>query len=1303
MSRGSQTGHTRLDARDEDNVPDLVAEHPNSQDPAGNDVDIVTAVAAAGAGKRATATTSLLHRGPGAARVARTKRGAHARHAGRRGADGNDSDDAPDENEAENDATMLRLAKGVAPARPTRKPTPVIVGPSTSPRQGGTARKRARASDDDDDDGGEDRSQENGSRQRVGAVRVETAGRHGENEARSGRSAVTVVAPTTTRRPAERHLRKRPRSQSSERSDTSAVSRGGDDDDDAEDGGRGNGGDSSSAADANDDRNRRRKTPARAKARRQTLAASSSSASESDSGSARPVGARRGAGRPKARRVARHRRAREVERRDLDEFMGEQMLAIDIEADLTGDETPEHLVNLLMEWKRLYVSEVPRNPVERFRHDRTLFGAETDDDDLANAQLKPVYHSIVARIVNLTEALKRHHLIEAQPTAAPGDGTVAAATLDGAAARRVELYTIANKVNEAVGNAFYSILNNGKNHHNGDSRATAELPVELNCWTYVPPESDDMKTLMRLLVGMLQKAREFNFRRMGAKVFEAVYTKKLQYTRHWRPIMSMKDFVYFAICPFEHNMQLVSHLFDRKGNDTAVAEWLVNLQHETRFPILKPDRRIIAFETCILNVKENRTYSFDHPALPASMVAGQYIPLPYHVNRYHRQARRCVCKKRERLRREREEATSAAAAAADADDPAQSEIAPQDEWRYDVHMAPDAPEDEDEDDDPDHWFKPGEDDTWEDLYDKEARFLEQRNVARRTAAATVAGARAKRRRSDEEQVEVGAGGGGGGSGGAMVAGVPLVGARAKRNRGDEDQVEPRSGGGGGAAADADGSRGTENDGDARNQRRRTRGPESADRARRAPTIEDAREDDEDDADERELKGDPRRGGASGGASSGMGLGGGRTDREAVGGAREDRRDANEEAKDNSRRTRRRELNAVADEFVPKLKKLCAGCGEHYMRVRMLSFLKIFQAQRLLGVDVEWILAFMARMFFDVKEMENWQVFFILIGLAATGKSTLMGVLRAFFEQSQIGMFDERVEDRFPLMGVYKAAVILAFDIGRRFNLTQGVLHQVIVGESVEVFLKGKEPVSIPSWKAPMWWCCNVYPKFAASGGAMVRRIVSINFPYRVQKSDPELDKKIAAELPAIIYSCVHAFHSKLRAHKHENIWDVLPQSFQDQNDKTAADGNALESFLRDSARVLLSADGVYPWNDFKKDYRSAARDDGVFDAPLLTDTAFNDSFQRHHIVLQQTGQYFVDGQAFVGPHLLGVGPSIQQVELKRQRLAGTAAAAAAAANTVAQQHYNSTRNHVQSDPPANSRIGGGGGGGGAPRQAVGAQ
>jgi hypothetical protein len=1160
----------------------------------------------------------------------------------------------------------------------------------------------------------------------------------------------------------------------------------------------------------------------RHRVRSRSASGSSSGSDTGDSvGQAMVGGVVRGAGRSKVRNAARRRRVQEADQHDIAEFMGEQMMSNDIEADLTGDESPAQLVQLLLEWKRLWVTETPRNEVQRFRHDRTLFGAETDDDELANAQLKPVYHSIVARIVNLTEALKRHHLIEAEPTASPGDGAAAAVPLDSEAARRAELYTITNKVNEAVGNAFFSILNNGKNTHNGDSRAAAELPVELNCWTYVPPQSDDMKTMMRLLVGMLQKAREFGFRRMGAKVFEAVYTKKMQYTRHWRPIMSMKEFVYFAICPYDHNKELAAYLFDRKGNDTAVAEWLVNLQHETRFPILKPDRRIVAFDNCILNVKENRTYSFEHPALSASMVAGQYIALPYLVNLYHRQSRRCVCKKKERLRRERQEAINgalngantnanananslslttnvpanvAAAAAvsaattADTGTEKEVEIAPEDEWKYDVHMALDHSSDEDDDDDRVTSHHPVEDETWEDLYDKEATTFEaekkkatdtqERRKQRRERRTLRAEKRAQGGHAaagkqepdsdttDEEEEErkknkvaeaVAAAANGsiaaatarqkGGAGGG-------AGARSKRKRlADDSEMENDS------AANANHiSR-------SRAQKPRVRAPEKVTaaavvNATKTVTIEEATEEDKEedeaattgkkpphtndrerkawngrenkrendgdveDADERELKGDPKRGGrrvddvagVSGGgrggggerrhgrgfvagatphirdavagagisvagAGVGVGVAGDDNDDGFVAGVRDT--DANEEARDNSKRAHRRELNGIADVFVSKLKKLCVGCGEHYMRVRTMSFLKIFQTQRLLGIDVEWIRAFMGRMFFDVKEMENWQVFFILIGLAGTGKSTLMNVLRAFFEQSQIGMFDERVEERFPLMGVYKAAVILAFDIGRKFNMTQGVLQQVIVGESVEVFIKGKEPVSIANWKAPMWWCCNVYPHFVSSGGAMVRRIVSTNFPYVVEKSDPELDKKIGEELPAIIYSCVNAFHAKLRDHKRQNIWDVLPQSFKDQQTKTAINTNPLEGFLRNSERVHITPDGVYPWHEFKKDYRSSAREEGILDIPLLIDSFYNVSFKRHDIQLKETG-YFVnaiDGEPLNGPHLLGVKPSVQQIELKRQRLAGGGGGGQNYRNQAANNANNANQNAVAGAQP----------------------
>jgi hypothetical protein len=94
----------------------------------------------------------------------------------------------------------------------------------------------------------------------------------------------------------------------------------------------------------------------------------------------------------------------------------------------------------------------------------------------------------------------------------------------------------------------------------------------------VSGESKENIEIRPLLIElMMEKAHTFGFWRRGAQVYEA--------KEAIAPVMTMHEFVYYAIVPYDQNLELASLLFEARDIDRHAAERLASHADDMRFPI----------------------------------------------------------------------------------------------------------------------------------------------------------------------------------------------------------------------------------------------------------------------------------------------------------------------------------------------------------------------------------------------------------------------------------------------------------------------------------------------------------------------------------------------------------------------------------------------------------------------------------------------------------------------------------------------------------------------------------------------
>ena len=230
--------------------------------------------------------------------------------------------------------------------------------------------------------------------------------------------------------------------------------------------------------------------------------------------------------------------------------------------------------------------------------------------------------------------------------------------------------------------------------------------------------------------------------------------------------------------------------------------------------------------------------------------------------------------------------------------------------------------------------------------------------------------------------------------------------------------------------------------------------------------------------------------------------------------------------------------------------------------------------------VFWFFALLGRWFFNIKDFDDWQVAPLLLGMAGTGKSTILDMIKKAYPANKVPTMSNNIEGQFGLSSLWEGFSWIAPDVKYDFAGNQADLQCIISGESVSVAVKHKTARNV-IWKSPGIFGANEVPKFSDNAGSMSRRLVVIQFARLVQKQDGSLGRKLEKELPFFIMKAIKAYRHALQVHGTRGIWENLPPYFHETRGDLQETTNALVHFIRSDK--LARGDTMYmPAKEFKE-------------------------------------------------------------------------------------------------------------------------
>ena len=222
---------------------------------------------------------------------------------------------------------------------------------------------------------------------------------------------------------------------------------------------------------------------------------------------------------------------------------------------------------------------------------------------------------------------------------------------------------------------------------------------------------------------------------------------------------------------------------------------------------------------------------------------------------------------------------------------------------------------------------------------------------------------------------------------------------------------------------------------------------------------------------------------------------------------------------------------------------------------------IFQDQNLSEDVCRIVYAFMGRCIYEVNEMDSWEVVMFIKGVAGSGKSTIGKFLKDIYPPTDVFILSSNIEKKFGLSPIYDKLLFLCFEVKSNWGLDQGDFQCMISGEEVPVAIKHKTAIST-LWKVPGMLMGNeVAGSWLDAAGSMTRRLVLLEFLYKIKSMDTNLIKKIRERFAATLHKCNYAYRKLVDSCGSANIWEKLPDYFKMTQQHLAATINPLEDFL----------------------------------------------------------------------------------------------------------------------------------------------
>ena len=278
---------------------------------------------------------------------------------------------------------------------------------------------------------------------------------------------------------------------------------------------------------------------------------------------------------------------------------------------------------------------------------------------------------------------------------------------------------------------------------------------------------------------------------------------------------------------------------------------------------------------------------------------------------------------------------------------------------------------------------------------------------------------------------------------------------------------------------------------------------------------------------------------------------------------------------------------------------------------------IFEEQEFNTETCLWLFGLLGRGLYWGGERDNWQCCLYLLGYGGTGKSSLLKLLRQVYPIEHIGFLSNNVEKQWAISTLYKALLVIGYELKETFKLDQAEFQSMVSLEEVSVAEKHKKAHSA-EFKVPICVAGNeMVTYWRDASGSLARRIVSPRFARSIPKHKmrPRMFDDMMLEFPAFVQKINCAYRRITHLYSHREIHDVLPPQLKEMCSEAMESMNPLENFLKNGQVFFRDKDRFCKMTDFKKLFNSFCDSENIR-KPQWNREFYGNVFNRHNLKVE---------------------------------------------------------------------------------------
>ena len=212
--------------------------------------------------------------------------------------------------------------------------------------------------------------------------------------------------------------------------------------------------------------------------------------------------------------------------------------------------------------------------------------------------------------------------------------------------------------------------------------------------------------------------------------------------------------------------------------------------------------------------------------------------------------------------------------------------------------------------------------------------------------------------------------------------------------------------------------------------------------------------------------------------------------------------------------------------------------------------------------------------------------FMLYGSGSNGKSTILGLLKAFLGDNNHSAIElNRLSERFMTSQVENKLANIGDDINSTVMRDTGTLKKLFSGDSLQVERKNQDPYTITPY-ATMIFSCNEIPKSRDKSDGLYRRWVFIPFNAKISPNDEDYDPMIYDKITteeAMSHLLNLAIRGARRLIQREKFTE--PEKVINMLDRYRKENSAILSWIEDQSldeAYFLKNPRDYIYEDFRE-------------------------------------------------------------------------------------------------------------------------